>query len=77
MRSVNVHEAKTHLSALLAELEAGGDAIVICRAGKAVAELRAVSRSVARLVPHAVASGVVFHEHALAPLPAAEWGDLG
>jgi antitoxin (DNA-binding transcriptional repressor) of toxin-antitoxin stability system len=32
MRTVNVLEAKTHLSALLAEVEAGGE-VVIARAG--------------------------------------------
>lgn len=38
MKTVNVHEAKTHLSRLLAEVEAGEE-IVIARAGKPVARL--------------------------------------
>jgi prevent-host-death family protein len=38
MRQVNIHEAKTHLSRLLLEVESGGE-IVIARAGKAVARL--------------------------------------
>jgi prevent-host-death family protein len=38
MRRVNVHEAKTHLSRLLEEVESG-DRIVIARAGKPVAVL--------------------------------------
>ena len=38
MRTVNVHEAKTHFSRLLAEVEAGGE-VVISRAGKPVARL--------------------------------------
>lgn len=38
MRQVNVHEAKTHLSRLLAEVE-DGEEIVIARAGKPVARL--------------------------------------
>lgn len=38
---VNVHEAKTHLSKLLERVE-NGETIVIARAGKPVAELRAV-----------------------------------
>lgn len=42
-KSVNVHEAKTHLSRLLDEAE-GGDDIVIARAGEPVARLVAVSR---------------------------------
>lgn len=40
MKSVNVHEAKTHLSRLLAEVEAGEE-IVISRGGKPVARLLA------------------------------------
>lgn len=42
MKSVNVHEAKTHFSKLLAKVERGQE-VVISRAGKPVA----------RLVPHA------------------------
>ena len=38
MRQVNIHEAKTRLSELLAEVEAG-DEVVIARAGKPIARL--------------------------------------
>ena len=38
MRTVNIHEAKTHLSRLV-EDAAGGEEIVIARAGKPVAHL--------------------------------------
>ncbi len=38
MHTVNIHEAKTHLSRLL-ERVAGGEEIVIARAGKAIARL--------------------------------------
>ncbi|HEX5758856.1 MAG TPA: type II toxin-antitoxin system Phd/YefM family antitoxin [Thermoanaerobaculia bacterium] len=38
MREVNIHEAKTHLSRLLAEVE-HGEEVVIARAGKPVAKL--------------------------------------
>jgi len=37
-KTVNIHDAKTHLSSLVAEAEAGGE-IVIARAGKPVAKL--------------------------------------
>jgi len=37
-KTVNVHDAKTNLSSLLAEVESGGE-IVIARAGKPVARL--------------------------------------
>lgn len=39
---VNVHDAKTHLSQLLARVEAG-EHIVIARAGKPVARLEPIS----------------------------------
>lgn len=42
MITVNTHEAKTKLSALLAAVEEKGEAVVICRNGKPVAELRAI-----------------------------------
>ncbi|ANC31602.1 type II toxin-antitoxin system Phd/YefM family antitoxin [Isoptericola dokdonensis] len=42
MRTVNVHEAKTHLSRLLADVEAGEE-VVIARAGRPVARLSAVA----------------------------------
>lgn len=38
MRTVNIHEAKTHLSQLLALVEAGEE-VVIARSGKPVARL--------------------------------------
>jgi prevent-host-death family protein len=41
--SVSVHEAKTHLSALLARVETG-EHIVIARSGKPVAKLVAISQ---------------------------------
>lgn len=38
MRQVNIHEAKTHLSRLLEEVEDGNE-VVIARAGKPIARL--------------------------------------
>ena len=42
-KSVNVHEAKTHLSRLLEEARAGED-IIICKAGTPIARLVPVTR---------------------------------
>jgi antitoxin (DNA-binding transcriptional repressor) of toxin-antitoxin stability system len=39
MKSVNVHEAKTRFSGLLAEIEATRTGFVICRNGEPVADL--------------------------------------
>ncbi len=47
MQTVNVHEAKTHLSRLLERVEAGEE-IVLARNGKAVARLVPVGRQVRR-----------------------------
>ncbi len=44
MKTVNVHEAKTHLSQLLSRV-AGGEEIVISKAGKPVAKLVPLSDS--------------------------------
>lgn len=39
MNQVNIHEAKTHLSALIAQVERLGEKVTICRYGRPVAEL--------------------------------------
>ena len=44
MKTVNVHEAKTHLSRLLEEVEAGEN-VTIARAGKPVATLSRFKRT--------------------------------
>ena len=38
MKRVNIHEAKTHLSALLARVEAGEE-VIIAKAGRPIARL--------------------------------------
>jgi prevent-host-death family protein len=53
MITVNTHEAKSRLSALLAVVEEKGETILICRNGKPVAELTSVSPpAVSRLKPN-------------------------
>lgn len=49
MVEVNVHEAKTHLSRLLSRV-AGGEEIVIARAGKPVARLVPVEPKAERII---------------------------
>jgi prevent-host-death family protein len=39
MSTVSIHEAKTRLSALIAEVERLGEKVTICRYGRPVAEL--------------------------------------
>ena len=42
MHTINIHEAKTHLSKLLEEVSKGGE-IVIAKSGKPVAKLTGIS----------------------------------
>ena len=51
MKTVNIHEAKTHLSKLLARV-AAGEEVVIARAGKPVARLVPWSKRPIRRVPN-------------------------
>lgn len=64
MKQVNVHQAKTQLSQLLADVEAG-EVIVIARAGKPIARLTAepVERKVLRR-PGAMKGEFVWDEEA-------------
>lgn len=57
MKTLNIHEAKTHLSSVLADLEGKGETFLICRHGKPVADL-IPHRKVNRLVPHPVMSKI-------------------
>ena len=50
MRTVNMHEAKTQFSKLIARVE-GGEEIVIARAGTPVARLVAVRQAPVKRVP--------------------------
>ena len=49
-KTVNVHEAKTHFSKLLARVSRGED-IIIAKAGKPVARLTRISEKPPRRVP--------------------------
>jgi len=44
MKTVNIHAAKTHLSSLVAEVEAGEE-IIIAKAGKPVARLMPLQKN--------------------------------
>jgi prevent-host-death family protein len=65
--TVNVHEAKTHLSRLLERVVAGDD-VTIARAGKPIARLVPVGNAVARHLG-ADAGRVVIDDDFDAPLP--------
>lgn len=65
---VNIHEAKTRLSQLIEQVEAG-DEVVIARAGSPVARLIAVESKRPRRVLGALAGRVTLPKSVNAPLP--------
>lgn len=80
MTTVNVHEAKTQLSRLLARV-AGGEEIVIARAGTPVARLLPVERRGTRRTPGSLRGRIMLSDRFDDPLPddeLAAWeGDEG
>lgn len=68
MAEVNVHEAKTHLSRLLARV-AAGEEIIISKAGKPVARLVPYQRARKKRVPGLDRGKVWIADDFDAPLP--------
>ena len=71
MKTVNMHEAKTHLSRLVEEATAGEE-IVIARAGKPLVRLVAVAGTEGPRRLGALAGKVVEQNDAWAPDPASD-----
>ena len=69
MKFVNVHEAKTQFSKLLAKVERGGE-VVIARAGKPVAKLVAIGAGATAPTLGADAGTFVVPDDFNEPLPA-------
>ena len=74
MQSVNVHEAKTKLSSLLAEIEKG-KSFLICRNGKVVADL-VPHKKKSRIKAHPMLSKIEINYEPTEALTAAEWGEV-
>ena len=72
MKTVNVHEAKTNFSSLLAKLEADRETIVICRNGEPVADLVPHKR-VSRIKPHPVLGKMKIQYDTTESATEAEW----
>jgi prevent-host-death family protein len=72
MKTVNVHEAKTNFSRLLATVEADSEAIVICRNGEPVADL-VPHRRTNRIKTHPALSKIKIGYDPVEPLSADEW----
>jgi prevent-host-death family protein len=72
MKSVNIHDAKTNLSALIAAVEAGEE-IIISRANKPVAKLVTVEKKPAKRIPGLHKGDFFMAEDFDAPLPEEFW----
>lgn len=76
MKTVNVHEAKTHFSRLLAKVESDSEAIVICRNGEPIADL-VPHRQPDRTKAHPALSGITIAYDPVEPLSPDEWPEAG
>ncbi len=74
MPQVSIHEAKTQLSALIAQVERLGEKVTICRYGRPVAELIPIQHG-SRTHIDPELSQVVVNEDLTAPTQA-EWEDV-
>jgi len=72
MKTVNVHEAKTNFSSLLAKLEKDSESIIICRNGVPVADL-VPHRRTNRIKPHPGLSKIKIEYDPVKPLSVDEW----
>ena len=72
MKTLNIHEAKTNLSAILKEIEENGELVVICRNGKPIADISA-HRPVDRLKVHHELSNIQINYDPTEPLSEDEW----
>ncbi|MBI3753991.1 MAG: type II toxin-antitoxin system Phd/YefM family antitoxin [Deltaproteobacteria bacterium] len=68
MHTVNIHDAKTHLSAILKRVESGED-VLIAKAGKPIARVSPVTASLGKRQPGSAKGAIVFNESFLKPLP--------
>ena len=72
MKTLNIHETKTHLSSLLVEVEKEGATFLICRNGKPVADL-VPHKNKNRLNTHPALSRIKIKYDPTEQLTAAEW----
>ena len=75
METLNVQEAKTKISSILADIEKSGKSFTIYRNGKPVAELIPYRRP-SRLTYNPVFSKIDIHYDPTEDLPENEWGEI-
>jgi antitoxin (DNA-binding transcriptional repressor) of toxin-antitoxin stability system len=72
MKSVNIHDAKTHFSSLLSEIEDSNVSFVICRHGAPVADL--VPHKIKnRIKPHPALSKIKLKYNPIESASEEEW----
>ena len=76
MKAINISDAKAHLSALVSEIEKTGNMVVICKNGKAVADLVPHGRRRSRLSPHNIMKDISICYDPTEPLSEDEWGEV-
>ncbi len=72
MKTVNVHEAKTNFSSLLAAVETAGGSFIICRNGEPVADL-VPHKCANRLRVHPELSRIRIQYNPIEPASETEW----
>ncbi len=70
---LNVYHAKSKFSSLLAEVEEKGETVLICRNGRAIAELRPISKKGSLLEVHPQLSQIQFNEDPVLGLDPEDW----
>jgi antitoxin (DNA-binding transcriptional repressor) of toxin-antitoxin stability system len=76
-RMINIHEAKTKLSAVLMQIEKTGECFVICRNGTPIAEIGPLKkRKGSRLGVHPMLSDIQINYDPTEALTEEEWGKI-
>lgn len=76
-QQLNIHEAKTKLSAVLTQIEKTGESVVICRNGKPVAELGPIKKRTGdRLKKHPRMCKIKINYEPTEILTEDEWGEI-
>lgn len=72
MKTLNIHETKTNLSGILADIETTGETYLICRNGKPVAKIIPHKKK-SRIQPDPFLSRVKIHCDLTEPLTEEDW----
>lgn len=76
IKRVNIYDAKSSLSKLIADLEKKGTTIVICRHGKPVADLVAHRSKPQSLRQHPKLKGAKFHSDPCQGVSESDWPEI-